>query len=62
MIKIEDWAKYALVIGSCLLIPNCSSNCPEGMRPVSIVKDGISNYIFYHSIFGNGYVPVDNKQ
>lgn len=61
MKKIEDWAKYALVIGVCLTIPNCSSDCPAGMRPVSITRDGISNYLFYHSIFGNGYVPIEKE-
>lgn len=62
MKKIEDFVKYAIALGTCLTITNCSSDRPEGMRPVSIRQDGISNYVFYHSIFGNGYVPADKEK
>lgn len=62
MKKIEDWAKYAIILGVCLTVSNCSTDCPEGMRPVSIQEDGISNYLFYNTIFGNGYVPADKEK
>jgi len=64
MKKIEDWAKFALIVGVCLTISNCASDVdyPDGMRKVSIREDGISNYLFYNSIFGNGYVPIDREK
>lgn len=62
MKKIENWIKYSIIVGTCLTLSNCEPQAPEGMRPVSIRRDGISDYIFYNSIFGNGYVPIEKEK